>query len=151
MKTYQSCGKISLENNTVIVKTALPTLEEGVYKYVRYYNISNENYFGILGILYVENGPNKDLTEVTGELRKVQVDAKPINLKDLKPLNSGKSFTELKSSDVIHFMCFHDDSFNLSDHYLLAFQESLPNFPDFDLIEEPKVGNGGVLTFEGCS
>lgn len=151
MKTYQSCGKINLQTNTVIVKTALPELNEGVYKYVKYYNISNANYFGILGILYVENGPNKDLSEFPGVLKKIQVDANPVNLKELKSLNSGKNFSELKKSDVIHFMCFHDDVLDLSDNYLVAFQKSLPNFPDFDLIEEPKVGNGGVLTFEGCS
>ncbi len=48
-------------------------------------------------------------------------------------------------------MCFHDDSFNGSEKDLKIFQKSLPQFPDFDLIEEPKVGNGGVLTIDGCS
>ncbi|WP_130733603.1 hypothetical protein [Flavobacterium sp. J27] len=151
MKTYQSCGKINLESKTVEIKTVLPDLEEGKYKYVKYYNISNATYFGILGILYVENGPNKDLSEVVNNLKKVQVDLQPLSLKELAPFNSGKSFSDLKSNDVIHFMCFHDDSFSLSERDLLIFQESLPKFPDFDLIEEPKVGNGGVLTMEGCS
>lgn len=151
MKTYQSCGKINVETKSVEVKTMLPQLEEGVYKYVKYYNISNPNYYGILGVLIVENGPNNDLTEFEGPMKKIQVDNKSINLKELKQLENGKDFSNLKSSDVIHFMCFHDDSFYGDEKELKIFQDSLPKFPTFDLIEEPKVGNGGVLTFEGCS
>lgn len=151
MKTYQSCGKINIETKTVEVKTMLPELEEGVYKYVKYYNISNENYYGILGILLVENGPNDDLSGIDVVLKKIPVDTNPINLNELEPLENGKTFSNLKSNDSIHFMCFHDDSFNGSEKDLKIFQKSLPQFPDFDLIEEPKVGNGGVLTIDGCS
>ena len=151
MKTYQSCGKINLDNKTVNVKTMLPELEQGTYKYVTYYNISNAKYYGILGILLVENGPNKDLSDSDKSLQKISVDQHPIHLNELQPLANGRDFTNLNSEDTIHFMCFHDDRFSGSEKVLQIFQENLPNFPDFDLIEEPKVGNGGVLTLEGCS
>ena len=151
MKIYQSCGKINLEMKTVTVKTLLPELEEGTYKYVKYYNISNANFYGILGVLLVENGPNKDLSDMDKELNTISVDVNPIHLDELKPLSNGRDFADLKPTDTIHFMCFHDDRFTGSEKILAIFQESLPNFPDFDMIEEPKVGNGGVLTLQGCS
>lgn len=154
MKTYQSCGKISIEGKekSVIVKTMLPTLKDGgKYKYTGYYNISSEGYFGVLGILMIDGEPNVDLRKYDGVNSKFQVDALPINLNNLKPLGSGKSFDELKNGDKIHFMCFHDDSNNLSEVDLIKFQKSLPLFPAFEPDDrEPKVGNGGILTFEGC-
>ncbi len=155
MKTYQSCGKISIEgkNKSVIVKTMLPDLKNGGrYRYVGYYNISNDDYFGVLGILMIDGEPNVDLRKYDAVNSKHQVDTLPINLNDLRPLAGGKSFDELGNGDKIHFMCFHDDSNNLSEIDLAKFQKSLPLFPAFDpdVDREPKVGNGGILTFEGC-
>ncbi|KIX22510.1 hypothetical protein SY27_01330 [Flavobacterium sp. 316] len=153
MKTYESCGKINFNNDikTVEVRTALPeTLENGQYKYIKYYNISNDKHYGILGILIIEGGSNKDLRDSNSPLGKIQVDKNLIKLDDLKPFNNGKDFSKLEKDDIIYFMCFHDEEFYGSEKELKIFQESLPKFPDFGLIEEPKVGNGGVLTFEGC-
>lgn len=152
MKVYQSCGKITSlgEIKTVEIKTMLPEIPEGKYKYVKYYNISNKDYFGLLGILLIEGGENKDLNDFNAPLNKIKVDEEPLKLNELLPINEGKDFSKIKQGDTIHFMCFHDEKFNGSDKELKVFQESLPKFPDFDFIEEPKVGNGGVLTFEGC-
>lgn len=153
MKTYQSCGKITINGTekTAVVKTMLPALKNGgKYQYMTYYNISNKDYFGILGVLTIQGEPNVDLRKYDSVNSKVQVDALPINLSSLKPLGNGKDFNELVAGDKIYFMCFHDDSFNLADGYLTKFQSSLPAFPVFADDKEPKVGDGGILTFEGC-
>lgn len=154
MKTYQSCGKISSNGTekTVIVKTMLPVLKNGgKYKYVKYYNISSKDFYGILGILTIEGEPNIDLRKYDAPNSKVQVDLLSINLTAFKSLGNGKDFSQLVQGDSIYFMCFHDDSLNLTEIDLTKFQESLPDFPAFDLDDrEPKVGDGGILTFEGC-
>ncbi len=156
MKTYQSCGKISIENNskTAIVKTMLPQLlHNGKYEYVKYFNISNNNHFGILGILVVKGEPNTDLRKYNAENRSIQVDENAIILTELEPINGGKSFTTLTNTDSICFMCFHDDTFVATAEILKKFQDSLPKFPFEDQIpdnKEPMVGSGGILTFQGC-
>lgn len=150
MKTYQSCGKITIEKTakTAIVKTMLPELlHNGKYKYIEYYNISNSDYFAVLGILIVDGEPNIDLRKYASTNQMLQVDTSQIVLTDLLPVNGGKDFSGLSESDQIHFMCLHDDDFKVTEEVLKRFQHALPKFPDD---REPKVGNGGILTFEGC-
>ncbi|TGD59209.1 hypothetical protein [Flavobacterium humi] len=150
MKTYQSCGKITIEKNSksALVKTMLPELlHNGKYKYIEYHNISNDDYYGVLGVLVMDGEPNTDLTKYNSANRMVQVDANQIILTDLLPVNGGKDFSGLSQNDQIHFMCLHDDDFKVTDAVLKRFQQALPKFPDD---REPKVGNGGILTFEGC-
>ena len=150
MKTYQSCGKITIEKTakTAIVKTMLPELlHNGKYRYIEYYNISNNDYFGILGVLIVDGEANIDLRKYNSANGMFQVDMNQIVLTDLLPVNGGKDFSRLSESDQVHFMCLHDDDFKATDEILEKFQQALPKFPDD---REPKVGNGGILTFEGC-
>ncbi|MGH2666951.1 hypothetical protein [Flavobacterium sp.] len=150
MKTYQSCGKITVEkeSKSAVVKTMLPELlHNGKYKYIEYYNISNRDYFAILGVLIIDGEPNIDLRKYNSANLMLQVDEHQITLTDLHPINGGKDFSELSEHDQIHFMCLHDDDFKATDVLLKKFQNALPKFPDD---REPKVGNGGILTFEGC-
>lgn len=150
MNTYQSCGKILLNNSkiTVKIKTNLPVLlKGGNYAYVSYHNISNESMFGLLGVLVVNGEPNLDLNKYNSVNQLVRVDPNELVLNELRPLGDGKSFDTIQKGDVIHFVCFHDDKFEATDSELMKFQESLPKIP---IDREPKVGNGGILTFEGC-
>lgn len=150
MKTYQSCGKITIEKNvkSAVVKTMLPELlHNGKYQYIEYYNISNNDYFAVLGVLIVDGEPNIDLRKYNSTNQMFQVDVNQIVLTDLLPVNGGKDFSGLSENDQIHFMCLHDDNFKVTGEVLKRFQHALPKFPDD---REPKVGNGGILTFEGC-
>ena len=98
MKVYQSCGKITSlgEIKSVEIKTMLPEIPEGKYKYVKYYNISNKDYFGLLGILLIEGGENKDLNDFNAPLNKIKVDEQPLKLNELLPINEGKDFSKIK-------------------------------------------------------
>lgn len=157
METYKSVGQFSISNdsNEAVIQTMLPVLKNGgTYKYIGYYNISNENYFGLLGVLAIDGEPNTDLRKYNADAVKLtNVSGKPIDLSNFKPINGGNDFSNLKEGDNIHFMCFHDDQFVPNDTVFQKFQDSLPDFP-FNRTGEvpdrkPKVGNGGILTFEG--
>lgn len=172
-RIYEPCGKFSLaSNNTFEVKTYLPTSVSN-YRYVRYYNISTSQHYGILGVL-VHDGTNYDLSSSTGLALNMSLEQHPINLNNLDTSFSNVSFKDLKKEDVITFICFHDDDFvkNNNKYKILDFyQSNLPKFYDFpkpvlnekptwgnknlennkgiEAKEEPMVGNGGILTFTG--
>jgi hypothetical protein len=157
METYQSVGKFKINNNSkeAFVETMLPVLKNGgKYKYLNYYNISNDNYFGLLGILSVDGEPNTDLRKYNSDTIKLtDVQQTSIDLSRLKPINGGNDFSNLKQNDNLYFMCFHDDTFVANNDIFQKFQDSLPDFPFKQSEDEddrkPKVGNGGILTFEG--
>lgn len=148
MDTYQSTGKIK-QNGTVVsvqIKTYLPRLlKGGQYSYKKFYNISNDSMFGLLGILSISGEPNTDLNKYNSTKELVQVNPSDLDLNDLKPIGDGKDFASIKKGELIHFICFHDDQFAATDSQLEDFQMSLPKIPIF---REPKVGNGGILTFD---
>ena len=148
MDTYQSTGKIK-QNGIIVsvqIKTFLPQLlKGGQYSYLNFYNISNDSMFGLLGILKISGEPNTDLNKYKSVNELVQVNPKDLELNNLKPIGDGKDFATIKKGELIHFICFHDDQFAGTDSQLEDFQMSLPKIPIF---REPKVGNGGILTFD---
>lgn len=176
MRVYQSCGRLEIDETTGVkkinVKTFLPELRDGgTYKYTKYYNISTEDYYGILGVLVVRDEVNVDMTTYpdannTSKLR--VIDGNPIHLPyDLNPFGDN-DFSKLTIEDTICFICFHDDNFdeNNTDNTILKYcQELLPNCDtpiQFMKINkgmtpqntnekaEPMKGNGGILTADGC-
>lgn len=163
-KIYQSCGKIDLANKTIEVKTFLPPLkgDEGTYEYIKYYNISNDKYYGVLGVLEIVDGRNIDLNSHPNSVNSTytRVDRNTIDLSKLKNFNNtGLEFDALTESDNLTFICFHDDTFtndNTNDRILKFYQERLPNIEVYKdssntkSFPEPMIGNGGILTVNGC-
>lgn len=164
MKVYQSCGTISFQKSDAgkeqraTIKTMLPNLKTGTYRYAEFYNISNEKYFGLLGILVMDGEDNVNLRQYPTTAKNLKsVKNSTVNLLQYKPVSGeGKSFSELKEDDKIHFMCLHDDRFKGDSEDLEYFQANLPNFPALmealseEINREPKVGDGGILTANGC-
>jgi|GEM_PF-2025468 len=163
-KIYQSCGKIDLANKTIEVETFLPPLkgDEGTYEYIKYYNISNGKYFGILGVFEIAGGRNINLNYHPNSANSeyTKVNRNTIDLSKLKNFNNtGLEFDALTENDSIIFICFHDNKFannNTNDSILKFYQERLPNIEVYKdssntkSIDEPMIGNGGILTVNGC-
>ena len=139
----------------------LPILVNGgTYKYLKYFNISNGKEYGILGVLTIDGEPNIDLRKYTPkDSALTQVDLKAIDLTKFSSYNGGLDFSGVTSSSKINFICFHDNEFlngttNI-DSILKFYQKNLPNILAYkdtlsSLIPEPKVGDGGILTVDGC-
>lgn len=169
MKTYESCGTLDVANKTVTVFTYLPNLPVN-FRYTHFYNISTETYYGIVGIL-VNEGVNANFSN-TPAVKPVTPSA-VINLSQLDYRFSKIGFSQLTDEDKIAFFCWHDDEFrndSLGVEEVLTLkklQDELDNYklvpikklslaitdemiPDYEKgDEEPKVGNGGVLTVAG--
>lgn len=141
------------------IQPYLPKLTKGEYRFVRFYNISNNNNYAVLCVLEMIGVTDVNLitydqralrsnTPVDGGNFNIAGDIvkNPLGSKELKNIESGMSIT---------FICFHDDNFdetNSNDNEVLKFyRDRLPNiyvYPNHysDPNKEPKRGNGGVLT-----
>lgn len=163
LSVYQSCGAILITNTQkkLNVFTMLPILKKGgAYQYIKYYNISSPTEYGILGVLVVKNEPNIDLRNYQPKDTILQqVDSNPIDLTKFSSFNGGKDFTNLTNKDIIYFVCFHDDNFltgnQTSEDILKFYQKNLPNVKPYEIPKPlspdiPKVGDGGILTINGC-
>lgn len=157
MRIYEPCGKFNLTNKTAEARTYLPTSPQN-YRYIRYYNISTSQHYGILGVL-VHDGQNRDLRTSNDPCQKIHVTPQTINLlSGLDNSFSSRPFNNLTSHDQIVFICFHDDEFDGEANSILThYQQNLGNYPiippypkvNKGLGDEPKIGDGGILTFNG--
>lgn len=160
MSIYETCGSINIENKTLTAYTFLPELDDIDYKFVQYYNISNKDEYGVIGILTTK-GSDYDLRRhISGKKTLV---SQPVDLESINSNFSTRTFEAINEESEIYFFCYHDDNF---DTELLDFLKdekiSLKEFLDYlraqALVEksynkfsfvQPKVGNGGILTFDG--
>ncbi|GAB3719148.1 hypothetical protein [Flavobacterium koreense] len=160
MRIYETCGEINLENKTMKAYTFLPDLEDMDYKFERYFNISNDNEYGVFGVLTAK-GDDYDLrVHSTGKRTLV---SQPIDLEFINSNFATRTFEDIDEDSRIYFFCFHDDNFDmklLSEikdgeisleeflAYLRAQAYNEEKFPKLNFVQ-PKVGNGGILTVDG--
>lgn len=157
---YKSCGRITINgaNKTASVKTLLPQIQDANYQ-VTYYNISSATHFGLLAVLTSKYKTDLRLRNETAVY--TQLNSTPIELSESKlpRYRNGKSFDDLKSTDTVSIVCFHDSKFaDNADSVKEYYQDLLPNVVDVswpgnkstESINQPKVGNGGILSATGC-
>lgn len=159
MEVYQACGSFSASTKLLSLRTMLPEpKKDTTYSYRNYYNISTPKTYGILAILNVDNGINQDLRRVRTGLKLREIGTTAVDLRNLPPSNGGKDFNDLRTTDTIVFFCWHDDEFDVittDTHQLEAFKDILDDWkggpirPKTAGIRQPKVGNGGILSFTG--
>lgn len=169
MKIYQSCGELSIDSTTnqksLNVKTMLPDLKHGgKYEYIEFFNISSKDHYGVLGVLKVNVEANIDLREYQTDKIELTKIGGPIYLHGFSNFNGGMDFGNLNHGDVVTFICHHDNNFaanNPNDILLKEYQSMLNGtstgleFPQNKttiktMIVQPKIGNGGILTVNGC-
>lgn len=162
LKIYQSCGKLTVSGTKkeIAVQTMLAKLVKGgTYQYIEYYNISNGTDYGILGVLKVNGERNIDLRNYSPKDSTLTiVDSNSIDLKQFRSFNGGKDFSTISDTDTVHFICFHDDAFSgaSKDEILKFYQSNLKTGMNYmkNSSEKskniPKVGDGGILTIDGC-
>lgn len=160
MRIYETCGEINLENKTMKAYTFLPDLEDMDYKFERYFNISNDNEYGVIGILTTK-GENYNLCKHPNG-KKILV-SQPIDLEFINSNFATRTFEDIDEDSSIYFFCYHDDNFDLkmlseikdegiSLEEFLARLRAIPcdpeELPNLNFVQ-PKVGNGGILTVDG--
>jgi len=168
-KVYQSCGHLSIssEQKSAVIETMLPTtIPKELYEYVKFYNISKTDSgitsYGILGVLMIKGDDpclNMDYTyfekvAMLNILKKGLLDLKS----DIDNSFSQVCMSNITEKDRLSFVCFHDTKFEKNkDIVLKHYQNHLSNIfraPKLELPDkeefQPKVGNGGILTAEGC-
>lgn len=168
-KVYQSCGHLSIssEQKSAVIETMLPTaILKELYEYVKFYNISKKSFrkteYGILGVLVIKgDNPNlnRDYSDDNEATMLNILKNGLLNLKsDIDNSFSKVSLNNIKERDRLSFVCFHDTKFEKNkDIVLKHYQDHLSNIfraPKLELPDkeefQPKVGNGGILTAEGC-
>ncbi|MDR6967990.1 hypothetical protein J2X31_002004 [Flavobacterium arsenatis] len=171
MKIYQSCGELKIDssyNEKILTpRVMLPNLKHnGSYEFTGVYNISNGKHYGVLGVLKINGEPNIDLREYkTDKIELTQIGG-DIDLNRFSSFNGGLNFSNLDINKKVTFVCYHDDNFdyNNPDDYaiLIYFQKKIDdtdNHLQYEKtkidskmwkIPDPKIGNGGVLTVDGC-
>lgn len=176
MKAYKPCGEFDETNLTAKVYTYLPTREDIGFRYKCLINISNEKYYGIVGVL-VNNNDNINWSTTKEPMDDILVGNSEFSLRNLNNKFSDESFENVTKNDRIIFFCYHDDKFdcNIGDSeelILKDYQDSMPlvwllhskkfkkaydankvidaeSIPVIIKLREPKVGNGGILTVDG--
>ena len=158
MNTYKTCGSFDIASLTAKVNTYLPNQKGLICNYVSYYNISSSTEFGVLGVM-TDNQGNTDLRlSSTKVVNAVAVQPQPIALKSISSTLATRKLDELKVTDTLYFICYHENSFDP-----IKFKEILAKYNSLvDLIAAldgapintihpfiPGAGNGGILTAEG--
>lgn len=161
-QVYDVCGSLSITSTQkqATVSTYLPEMSQpsAFYKYTQFFNISNEDCFGVLAVMEVMNSNpslNIDLdgyNTSTDELRAISN-----SVVDLTTIPKGigdKEFVNLTTNDEVYFICFHSTDFdarNSNEGLLKLFQENLPNYANAkQQMAKPKWVGGGVLNILGC-
>lgn len=176
MRAYKPCGEFDETNLTARVFTHLPTRVDIGFRYKCFINISDEKYYGIVGIL-VNNNANIDWSQTKEPMDNILVENSEFSLSNLNTKFSEESFDEITKKDRIIFFCYHDDKFdcNIGDSeelILKDYQDSMSlvwlmhskkfkkaldankvidteSIPSMIKLRQPKVGNGGILTVDG--
>lgn len=148
------------ENGTMAdIRPFLPKLNAGEYNFVRYYNISNNDNYGILCVLEMVGVADVNLITYDSNAPRsyTQIDSESFNIwgdRVKNPLGS-KDFKNIQKGDQITVICFHDDEFDVTNannnRVLKFYRDRLPKidlYPEHysDPNKEPKRGNGGILT-----
>lgn len=162
--TYETCGQLDLTNFTAKAFTYLPKVDGAAYKYIEFYNISNDDEFGVFGVM-VDNLGNEDLHRRVEPLTAVAFQP----FLDLEFINSKfarRYLTDLTEDDKVNFFCWHDNAFDTKilqwfkdqkltmAEILEQVRAGLPEFKDNDetetfYLKQPKRGEGGILTVDG--
>ncbi|WP_286926681.1 hypothetical protein [Flavobacterium sp. UBA4197] len=166
-KVYQSCGHLSIssEQKSAVIETMLPTtISKDLYEYIKFYNISKTDSgitsYGILGVLIVKGSSRNNIdlrtlkkTRMINVLKNGRLDLK----NGIDNSFSQVCLSNITEKDRLSFVCFHDTDFEKNKKIVLEhyqnylyniFEAPIPTLPK--IIIQPKVGNGGILTIEGC-
>lgn len=145
-------------------KVMLPVLKHGgTYAFnSTIYNLSvvanGKTYYVALGVLKVTGEP-------TGNLEDYRTDKKELisvancnfaysNVAD--PLNTGISLSAITSGDVLHFLCLHDNNFDINNgglSKLNTIKSKVSTYiaaSNYKAMTDPTDGNGGTLDVTGC-
>ncbi|RAR75676.1 hypothetical protein [Flavobacterium aciduliphilum] len=154
--TYETCGSFDVNKMTTQANTYLPSIEGAVYKYIEFYNISNDKEFGVFGVM-MDNIGNNDLTKSSEPLKQVPV-APALDLEFINSKYATRLLTEIKETDTLFFFCWHDTAFNTD--ILKVFKEKKlsmteiweevkAGLPNYESTSKPKKGTGGILSITG--